>query len=184
MVESLTVARPYAKAIFDFAKSNKMLDDWDEILSYLSIIINDEKINKFIKNKTLSYLDKSKNLCDGIVLLNTFNDNIKNLYINFINLLAYYGRLSFINDIYFLYKQYMNFELNRIETIIKTAIPINNIQKDYIIEILSKKFNKNIFSLFEIEEKLLGGFVIKINDFVLDASISGNLHSLRTKILS
>ena len=96
---------------------------------------------------------------------------------------AYYGRLLCIKDIYALYKNYVNIELGRIEVVIKVASAISNIQKDEIINCLANKFDKKISAFFEVDESLLGGFLVKTGDFVLDSSLIGNLNSLRTKIM-
>jgi F-type H+-transporting ATPase subunit delta len=182
MSDSITVARPYAKAVFDLAKQKNILDEWDKLLSYLSIMMSDDNVVHFIKNRTISYNDKSRIIVDFLKSCNFFNDNIQSLSINFINVLAYYGRLLCVRDIYFLYKQYMNLELGRVEAIIRVACAMNNSQKDQMIDSLSKRFNKKILALFEIDKDLLGGFVVKTGDSVLDASVAGNLVSLRTKI--
>jgi len=183
MSENITIARPYAKAIFYIAKSNNMLNEWDKLLSYMSIMIDDEVVVNFVKNKTISHELKSNLIIDFIDFQNTFSKDIQKFCINFINSLSYYGRLLCIKDIYALYKNYVNIELGRIEAVIKVAYSINNIQKEEIINCLSKRFDKKISALFEVDEGLLGGFWVKTGDFVLDASVIGNLNSLRTKIM-
>lgn len=183
MSENITIARPYAKAIFDIAKSGNMLTEWDKLLSYLSIMISDEIVIYFIKNKTISHELKSNLIIEVIDFQNTFSKDIQSFCINFISSLSYYGRLLCIKDIYALYKNYVNIELGRVEALVKVACSINNVQKEDIINCLSNKFNKKISALFEVDENLLGGFWVKTGDFVLDASIVGNLNSLRTKIM-
>ncbi|HIH2762158.1 MAG TPA: F0F1 ATP synthase subunit delta [Candidatus Azoamicus sp.] len=183
MSENITIARPYAKAIFSIAKSGDMLNEWDKVLSYLSIMMTDEVVVYFIKNKTISHELKSKLIIEFIDFQDTFNKDIQIFCINFINSLSYYGRLLYIKDIYSLYKNYVNIELGRVEAIVKVASSINNVQKEEIINCLSSKFNKKISALFEVDESLFGGFWVKTGDFVLDASIVGNLNSLRTKIM-
>lgn len=182
MSDSITVSRPYAKAVFSIAKKNGCLDEWNNLLYSLSVIIDDYKIMHFIKNKTISYDSKSAFIIDFLISLKILDDN-KNIYVNFINVLSYYNRLLCIKNIYILYKQYMNFELKCIEATVKTACMINSAQKEKIISFLAKKFNKKISASFSVDKDLFGGFLVKIGDSVLDASISGNLFSLRTKIM-
>lgn len=183
MSENMTIARPYAKAIFSLAKNSKTLDEWSNFLSYLSVITNEISIISFIKNKTIYHTEKSKNIFKLLDSCNVINENIKEKCKNFIDLLSCYGRLLCVKDIIFLYRQYVNVELNRIETIIKTAYLLNNNQKDQIVNSLSKKFDKNVLASFEINEEILGGFIVKTGDFVLDGSIIGNLNFLRSKII-
>lgn len=183
MSEYITIARPYAKAIFCIAKKYNSLSDWDNFLSFLSIVVSDSSVASIIKNRTINYNDKSEIIVDFFKSNTTFDKDSCNFFYNFINNLAYHGRLLCIKDIYFLYKQYMNLELGCIDAIVKIPCVISSDQKDDIINCLSKRFNKKVSALFEVDERLLGGFLVKIGDFVLDASIAGNLSSLSTKIM-
>jgi len=184
MSEYITIARPYAKAIFDIAKNSNSLESVDSFLNYLVNVVNDPSVISIIKNRTINYNDKSRMI---IGFFDNFDFNLDNKLIkdlnNFIFVLAYYGRLLCIVDIHFLYKQYMNQALGFIEAIIKVPYAISSSQKDDIVNSLAKRFNKKVIALFEIEEKLLGGFFVKIGDSVLDASIFGNLQSLSSKII-
>ena len=47
MAEISTIARPYAQAIFDIAKDQKKLNDWSEMLSLLSGIVENDSIKSF-----------------------------------------------------------------------------------------------------------------------------------------
>lgn len=183
MSESMTIARPYAKAIFNLAKNTNTLEEWDNFLSYLSVITNEISIINFIKNKTIYHTEKSKNVLNLLESCNAIDEKIKENSKNFIDLLAFNNRLFCIKEVTLLYKEYMNLELNRIEAVVKTACAVNNLQKDQIINSLSKKFNKNILASFELDEEIIGGFIVKIGDFVLDGSVIGNLRSLRAKII-
>lgn len=183
MSEYITIARPYAKAIFSIAKRDNSFNEWNDFLKILFDTINDPSFENFLKNRTISFDDKSKIINEIIELNTSFDKGLLSIFSKFLYVLAYYGRLLCIKDIYILYKKYMNIELSCIEAIVKVPYSISNSQKDNIMESLSKRFNKKVSISFEIDEMLLGGFLVKVGDFVLDASISGNLTSLSTKII-
>ncbi len=184
MSESITIARPYARVVFDIAKKGRMLNEWDMFLSNLSTVICYGNIIHFLKNRTVSDSEKSRIIIEFLDSQKIFNKDIYTLCVNFINVLSYYGRLLYIKDIYKLYKKYMNLELGCIQAVVKVAYKdISNYQKEYIIKCLSKRFGKKVSVLFRVDYDLLGGFLVTIDDFVLDASIAGNLVSLRTKVM-
>lgn len=182
MSVNITIARPYAKAIFRVANSNHMLDEWEKLLFSLSLIVEQKDIEDFLKNKTISYSDKYSLIIDSLESHHSFDKNIQAMCVNFIKILSYYSRLLCFKDIYNLYKEYMNFELSRVEVVIKVASVISNEQKNVIIDSLANRFKKQIIALFVVDEGLLGGMVVKIGDDVLDASIIGNLMSLSASI--
>lgn len=183
MSENITIARPYAKAIFNIAKNNDTLGDWDQLLSFWSAIIKNDSVVSFVKNRTISYSDKLLVIIKILDFCDILDKEIYFLCVNFIDVLLYYGRFVFIEDIYTLYKQFMNLDLGCMEVSVETASVITNIEKERIIYYLSKRFGKKMLVLFEVDEKLLGGFLVRSGDFVFDASIAGNLVSLRTKIM-
>ena len=41
MAELLTVARPYAKAAFEHARDNDVLDSWSQALGFLGTVVAD-----------------------------------------------------------------------------------------------------------------------------------------------
>jgi F-type H+-transporting ATPase subunit delta len=183
MSANTTIARPYARAIFDIAKNDNTFDKWDNILSYLSVILEEKIAIDFIKNKTISCDDKALIINALLKVTHVLDNKVEILCKNFIQVLAYYNRLLYIKEIKNLYTKHVNIQLERIEALIETAYDINNDQKDEIILCLSKKFDKKISALFNVNDTLLGGFLIRIGDFVLDASIAGNIISLRNKII-
>lgn len=184
MSENMTIARPYAKAIFHVAFNSKLLDEWDKVLSFLSMFINDNLFNRFLSDKTVFQDKKVDIVLDLLKSCDCYSDSFGKKMSNFIKVLSLHGRLMYVKDIYFLYRSYMNTKLECVEAVIKVAYPFGEEQKEHIIAYLSKRFNKQILASFVVDDGLLGGFLVKIDDFVLDASVYGNLVLLRTKIMA
>ena len=80
MSELTTIARPYAKAAFDFAKDKKCIDKWFEMLNFLNVVLQD---NYFISVK--NSLSKSK-LAE--LLIGICSKNIDRYFENFIKMLG------------------------------------------------------------------------------------------------
>ena len=45
MAENATIARPYAKAVFDYAQESNSFDEWTTLLSQLAVISSDESFS-------------------------------------------------------------------------------------------------------------------------------------------
>ncbi len=183
-MSNLTIARSYAKAVFNVAVSNNKLSEWNKVLFFLSSLIDQKLVVCFLKNKTISRSDKVGLLLDIVNSNSLIEIDFKIFCKNFLYTLSSNDRLIYLKDIYYLYKEYMNNKIGFIEVVVKVAYSLDSIQKEHIIDVLSKKFNKKVSASFFIDEKLLGGFLVKAGDFVLDASVLGNLVSLRSKILN
>jgi len=75
MSEYITIARPYAKAIFDIAKNSNSLESVDSFLNYLVNVVNDPSVISIIKNRTINYNDKSRMI---IGFFDNFDFNLDN----------------------------------------------------------------------------------------------------------
>ena len=64
MSELLTTARPYAKALFKTAKEQNTLDDYQAMLSNLSIAINVKEVRTLLSNDSLDNKYKADVLVD------------------------------------------------------------------------------------------------------------------------
>jgi F-type H+-transporting ATPase subunit delta len=48
MSELTTIARPYAKAAFDFAVEKETLDQWVEMLTFAAEVTNNESVSELL----------------------------------------------------------------------------------------------------------------------------------------
>jgi F-type H+-transporting ATPase subunit delta len=62
------------------------------------------------------------------------------------------------------------------KVIIITPIPLTNHQKDLILTHFSEYKHLPVENI--IDKKLLGGFILKIGDTIIDASIQGRINNL------
>lgn len=65
-----------------------------------------------------------------------------------------------------------------------TSVPIDERVKQSIQKKISADCEKSVYLENEVDPSLLGGFLVKIGDTQYDASISGKLNNIKTKLLS
>ncbi|MES1262927.1 MAG: ATP synthase F1 subunit delta, partial [Peristeroidobacter soli] len=88
MAEPSTLARPYAKAIFELARDEKKLADWSALLAGLADAVRDPKVAAAIGHPAVGRAQLADILVQ--VLGKTASGEAKNL----LRLLAEYGRLK------------------------------------------------------------------------------------------
>ena len=54
MAESITLARPYAKAAFEVAVADKALTEWSDMLGTLAAVSLDTKVSGLLSNPSLT----------------------------------------------------------------------------------------------------------------------------------
>ena len=65
---------------------------------------------------------------------------------------------------------------------LKTAIQLDKQLKEQLAQIIRKKFNSDIELSELVDESLIGGFVLTVEDQQLDASVSGQLSRIRKEL--
>ena len=64
MADLSTLARPYAKAAFDYANENGAVNEWENFLLVASTVVNDKSFSTWLDNPAVSAEHKSAALVD------------------------------------------------------------------------------------------------------------------------
>ena len=166
----------YSDAIFEIASQDDNLSEWGDFLNELSEIFKDRKIQKF-------FLDPKINNNDKVALISESNIQTDQKKINFLKLMIEKNRLFLIDSIYSRYKKLidLNNGVKRAEII--TAFELNETQLNQINDTLSNITKTKVIGNNVIDKTILGGFIAKFDDQMLDMSTKGKLSELKDKIL-
>ncbi len=166
----------YSDAIFEIASQDDNLSEWGDFLNELSEIFKDRKIQKF-------FLDPKINNNDKVELISESNIQTDQKKINFLKLMIEKNRLFLIDSIYSRYKKLidLNNGVKRAEII--TAFELTETQLNQINDKLSNMTKTKVIGNNVIDKTILGGFIAKFDDQMLDMSTKGKLSELKDKIL-
>ena len=166
----------YSDAIFEIASQDDNLSEWGDFLNELSEIFKDRKIQKF-------FLDPKINNNDKVELISESNIQTDQKKINFLKLMIEKNRLFLIDSIYSRYKKQidLNNGVKRAEII--TAFELTETQLNQINDKLSNMTKTKVIGNNVIDKTILGGFIAKFDDQMLDMSTKGKLSELKDKIL-
>ena len=64
MADLSTLARPYAKAAFDYANENGVVNEWENFLFIASTVVSDKSFSTWLDNPAVSAEHKSAALVD------------------------------------------------------------------------------------------------------------------------
>ena len=169
------LAHPYANALFDLAKANNNVKQWLATLSQIKQISETSKFNELVSHPKISSEDVVKIILE---MLNNSNQEV----INFLELLAKNDRLLVIPFIFDLFDELVRQDQNMASAIIQSAFAMSTQEKNQFETILSKKFNKKINAIVEINPELIGGIKVLVNNTVIDASIKGSLEKMAIQL--
>ncbi len=188
MAEKRTIARPYARAMFmnvqDQAQENK--DSLAKLLKILADAVLFPDIDQAIKNPSILHeeiIDVLISICEDADrgALQQFG---KDQIIRWLALLSAAKRLECLPQIAELFADEYALQRGALEVIISSAQPLSELQKNTILQQLSKKLGKTIQATYQQDSTLLGGVKIQAGDWVQDHSVADKLLRLSEDIAS
>ncbi len=184
MAHDLTTARPYAKAIFECANTTNNVVEWSAMLVLLSYVVQDQKVVALLNDPrvaTNTWNDFFISVCDAVLPNET--TTIKPMLINVIKLLIENKRLELLSDIHLVFERYLAQQQGIIEAQASSAFPLNAAQTNKLKAALEERFASKVNLAFKIDPELIGGFVVRSQDWVLDASTKGVLERFNQALL-
>ena len=172
MSELTTLARPYAKAAFEFALEKNNLSSWSDMLGFLSLVVNDPAMAKLLDSPTLTR-DKAAE-----AVLSVTEDKLDENAINFVKLLASNGRLELLPEVLSLYENHKADYEKTVEVELQSAIELTDAQISDLNSTLETKLGRKVNINCHIDPTLMGGMIVRAGDLVIDASIRGKLNDL------
>jgi F-type H+-transporting ATPase subunit delta len=177
MAEWITLARPYAKAAFDYAVAEQQsnqnaLADWSRQLNLAAAVIGNDKVVKVIEAPALTSQQQANALIE--VLGTELGDKPG----NFLRTLAANKRLPLLPEIAALFDQFKAQQENSVDVEVASAFPLGSDIADRLANALRVKLQRDIKLSTVVDKSLLGGVVVRSGDVVIDGSVRGRLEKL------
>ena len=177
MAELSTLARPYAKAVFELARDDNKLADWSALLSGVAAAVRDPQVARVIGHPAVGRGQLAGVLIEAMGAAAT--PQAKNL----LNLLSEYNRLKLAPAIAVQFEALRAEHERRVEVQIATAVPVEAAQQQALVAAVKKKLNRDVNVSWTTDPSLIAGAQIRAGDTVIDGSISGELARLRQALV-
>ncbi|MDI9818011.1 MULTISPECIES: F0F1 ATP synthase subunit delta [unclassified Legionella] len=180
MPDTTTIARPYAKATFEYALAANKLSQWSKILNTLALLVMDEEVSRFINNPAATEGQQIELLMTSFPETKEKADSqaIKNL----VSLLANNRRLMLLPDIKVLFEVLRAEQEKTLTVNVISFSELSAAQQAQLKESLSQRLKRQVTLNVSIDKSLLGGAVIQAGDLVIDGSVRGQLDKLGADI--
>lgn len=175
MSEYITVARPYAKAVFDFAVEHNQLEQWQQMLNFAVAVAKNDQMNSFLKEAFSP--QKTAN-----VFLQICGDQLDQYGKNLIHLMAENKRLVALPEILRQFQHFVDDYQSLADVEVISAEPLTQKQQQNILQAMEKKLARKVKLNCSIDKHLIGGAVIRAGDIVIDGSSRGQLTRLANEL--
>jgi F-type H+-transporting ATPase subunit delta len=172
MAELTTLARPYAKAAFEYAHTQSNLQAWADQLGVAAGVVAEPKVAGLLNDpaKTPSQL--------SALIIEIMQEDASSAFANFVKILADNRRLLLLPAINGLFSQLKaNLEAS-VDVEVVSAFDLTDAETQKIVSVLKRKLNKEINVHTKTDASLIGGVVIRAGDMVIDGSVRGRLNKL------
>jgi F-type H+-transporting ATPase subunit delta len=177
MSDSITIARPYAKAVFEHTRKIGRLKEWSDYLHVLASTIMDSNVQNFITNPATTAEQHIELLTSTV--RNIKKDDASHLK-NLVETLAHNKRTLVLPDIMTLFDAMRAEQEKTLAVNVTSYSELTAQQQQELISSLSKRLQREVTLNIAINKELIGGAVINAGDLVIDGSVRGKLDKLRT----
>ncbi len=154
MSELTTVARPYAKAAFDFAVEKDAVAKWQEMLAFAGAVAANDDMHQ---------------LLSGAVAADTLADIFNNVCNK---------RLAALPEISTLFDAFKADYDKEIEVDVTSASTLTDAQQNELVASLEKRLARKVKLNCNVDPALIAGMVINAGDTVIDGSVKSKLNRL------
>lgn len=178
MAELSTLARPYARAAFEYAAQADELKSWSESLATAGSVAQQPDVVKLLSSP--SYTAQQQ----AATLIEICGDALDQKGQNFLSVLSENNRLQLLPEIS---QQFDILKANRekaVDVELVAAQELDAEQQQKLSDALSAKLERKVNMQVSLDKSLLGGAVIRAGDTVIDGSIRGRLAKLAESLHS
>lgn len=172
MAELSTLARPYAKAAFEYANSRGALAQWSSMFATLAGVAAQERVSQQLVSPALTAEQQTK------LLLSLCGDALDAAGANFVRTLAANKRLPLLATIRELFEQLKAQQEKTVDVEIASAFELDAAMQEKLATALKSKLSRDVKLRASVDPSLVGGVVIRAGDTVIDSSVRGRLAKL------
>lgn len=174
--DAITIARPYAEAVFALADEGGRLDPWSGTLTFLAALAEDRALAPVIGNPLIDREALSR------LLLEIAGEHIDAEGGNLVRLLVQNGRLPLLPQIRDLYEALKAEKQRVLKVHVTSAFALKPAQEKLIADTLKAKLGREVTITSEKDAELLGGVHIRAGDLVIDGTVRGKLQQLANEL--
>jgi F-type H+-transporting ATPase subunit delta len=175
MAEPSTIARPYAAALFQSstaADGAQLVAQLDE----LALIAGDDGLRQFAASPKVSD-EQVFGLVTGLADKD-LNPKLRNLLSTVID----NGRLPVLSEIAAQFRSLVNERGGVADAQIVSAFPLDAAQQSELVQVLEKRFGRQLKAQVAVDPSLIGGVRVTVGDEVLDTSVRARLEQMRAAL--
>ena len=176
MADRSTIARPYARAAFDEARTDKRLAAWFDALNNGALVVQDPRVQNLLGDPRVTPAQLAQFVIE--IAGNGLEEHGK----NFVQTLAENRRLGYLPEIAEIFSELKDAEEGIVDVTVTSAAPLDQQQQLTLSEALARRLKRQVRLHCETDKTLIGGAVLRAGDLVIDGSLRTRLERMATEL--
>ena len=170
-------AKRHAQAVYQLAIETNSLDKWDDELKTIVSTLSDVQLKAILGNPKVHLKDK-------VQVVNKVLPGLSQHALNFVYLLVSRQRLVILEQIAEEYQHLLDVHKGLEHANVITAITLDITDKENMAKRLANLTGKKIVLTTEVSPDIIGGFVARIGDKLIDGSTKSKLEALKKQLIT
>lgn len=171
------VAR-YAKALLQLANAQKQAEPLRaELKSLAEILEKNPSFKAILSDPAVSEATRDA------LLKKTFTNRASPTLINFLGLLNSRGRIGLASEIIDAYDDLLEEQLGNVEVDVTVSQKLSPEQLERVRQRVSSAIGRNAVVQQHVDESIIGGLVLRVQDRLIDASVKHQLEIMKRQLL-
>jgi F-type H+-transporting ATPase subunit delta len=175
-MSKISSGKRYAQAAFELASEKNEFESWQEGLKKMADLTTDKKLMALLENPNLSFAAKKSLLQERLAEINPLASNLAFLLVS-------KGILKRSGDISQKYNELLDAHRGVERAKVTTALSLGDKERDAISRRLGEIVERKVVVDAQVDPSIVGGFIARIGDMVIDGSIHQKLETLKRSLV-
>lgn len=167
----------YSRALFQLALEKKIIDNVNQDMIFIAGICKTTEAKEFLHSPVI--IPSKKNS----IFHKMLDGNVEPITLLLIDLIVKNGRESFLPAIARVFIHETLKYKGITESVLTTAVKVDEKVRNQVIALISEVFSTKVELAENIDPEILGGFILRVDDNYIDASIKNKLRKIRKELL-
>jgi F-type H+-transporting ATPase subunit delta len=168
----------YSKALLQSAINKGIIDGVNDDMIMIMEVCSWTEVKELLQNPVIRPSKKKE------ILHNIFKGKIEEITLSLIDLVVLNGREVFLPAIARVFISETRKYKGITQVILTTAIPVNEKIKIQISDLVTSVFNTKVDLKESVDKEIIGGFILKVEDNFIDASVRNKLRMIKKDLTS
>jgi F-type H+-transporting ATPase subunit delta len=174
-----SAATQYALALLDLATAKGLAQQiGEEIAALKQIVQGNRTFELFLKDPGVGTAEKRR------VIDQAYAGRIHELLLNTLRVMNRNGRLGFVVAVADTYQRLLDAQLGNLKVEVTVASKLDPAMLEQVQQRVSQALKKNAIVTQKVDESIIGGLVLQVEDKLIDGSVKKQLELMRKKLLT